>query len=881
MRQSLLNRLLLGTALCAAGCGAFAASAAPTASDAASGATADQAPARTVTPDVDSLNLEEIVVTGVNSKTTKFQTSYGLTTINSDKQEEIAPQSSLALMSEVPGVWAESTGGETSGNLYVRGLPSNGGEKFVPLLEDGLPVYQEPEVGFMNADTFFRVSPMTENAEFVRGGPSAVLYSNASAGAFNFITRRGTPDWQGEVGLTYGNYDHGKIEGYLSGPISDKLSFVVGGYYRVDDGQRPPGFVANNGGELKSAVTYRDDKTTASAYLYHLDDRTFFQTDLPFLNASANTDNIKPIAIPGLSLNTGTLDSADFRRESLLTGNGPDNVDLGNGIHSQFDTAGVEIFHDFDNGWHVEERARYTSGSNDFNGMFSGGTEKGTDVLSQIATGPNANPLWTRMLAAYPTLSKLQLVYADNPSQIFNPVDQNGNGLVANQGWWHGLITARDFIDELKTTKSFDYYGQHDLTGGLYFSYANLHTQDNLNFGNLLTDTKSQPDVLNLVGLDASGKVLGSYTYNGFTSFANYLNNVQDETTTYAAFLSDNWKITDALRIDYGIRYDEEHINTSFENSGTTNLQGSAMANGSTALALQSVGTLLGTYDNYSPKFTAYSWTVGGNYEFNDNLAAFLRYSEPQRLPRTEDGWVAANRPTQLTQKLTSLEAGTKVNYDTFSSFVTLYRTQDLAYPNYSYTINGVTGAQTPILFLATTQSYGAEIETLFRPWKGPFDLNAQATISRSTFDQFNQTYTTIDAFGNSSVTSNNYNGKEIPHIPSIQFELRPSYKFSFFDYSGKIFMSYHYAGARYLDNANTFRLPAYDEVSLGAQLSDGHMSYQLNVQNLLNSTGLTEGGCSLCGNTGSTNALGANANVFDGRPLLPRTIYLTARYKF
>ena len=844
-------------------------------------ATASDADKPSTKKDADSLELQQIVVTGVTAKTSKFRTSYGVTTFNSAKLQEIAPQSTAALFAEVPGVWAESTGGETSGNLYVRGLPSNGGYKFVPLLEDGLPVYQEPEVGFMNADTFFRISPMFERTEFVRGGPSEVFYSNASAGAFNFINRRGTPDWHSQASVTWADYHHVKGEGFLSGPITDNLSFVVGGYYRNDKGQRPPGFTANHGGEIKSALTYRDGSTTASLYLYHLNDRTYFQTDLPFLNPSADTTKVDPQPVPGLDLNTGSLASPDLKHVQLLTGNGIHDADLGNGIHSHFDTGGFEVTHDFDNGWKVENRFRVTSGYNDFNGLFSGGTEKGTDVLSQIATGPDANPFWTRMLAAYPTLNHLELVYKDNSSRVFDPIGQNGNGLVANQGWWRGLIHATDVIDELKVTKSFDVLGHHDLTGGVYFSYAKLHTEDNL-FSNVLTETKSQPDILNLVGVDANGNVLGSYTYNGFTGFAGYLNNVRDRTTTYAGFLNDNWKITDKLRVDFGARFDHEAIGTTFQNSSTVDLRGTPEAQGSTALALQNVGTLIDSYDHYHPKFHAVSWTVGVDYTFNNHFAVFGRYSEPERLPRTEDGWVAANRALQITQKLTSLEGGLKVNFEQVAAFVTVYKTRDLAYPNYSYTTNGVTGVQTPSLFLAKTQSYGVEYELLVRPWRGPVDINFQGTLAKSTYTDFDQIFTNIDAFGNVTTTHANFNGHKIPHIPEVLFEVTPSVKFKAFGLRGKLFGSYRYSGPRYLDGANTFKLPGYDEFSLGANLDfNARLRLQVNVQNLLNSVGMTEGGCSLCGLTGSNNALGSNANVFSGRPLLPRTVFVTASYTF
>src|SRR5690606_10091135 len=96
------------------------------------------------------------------------------------------------LLGEIPGIFTEGgTAGEASNNAHVRGFPSSGGFKFLPLLIDGLPAYEEPEIGFMNNDVFIRADLMTQSVETVRGGPSAVLYSHALGGAANFITRTG------------------------------------------------------------------------------------------------------------------------------------------------------------------------------------------------------------------------------------------------------------------------------------------------------------------------------------------------------------------------------------------------------------------------------------------------------------------------------------------------------------------------------------------------------------------------------------------------------------------------------------------------------------------------------------------------------------------
>jgi hypothetical protein len=79
------------------------------------------------------------------------------------------------------------------------------------------------------------------------------------------------------------------------------------------------------------------------------------------------------------------------------------------------------------------------------------------------------------------------------------------------------------------------------------------------------------------------------------------------------------------------------------------------------------------------------------------------------------------------------------------------------------------------------------------------------------------------------------------------------------------------------------FKMPGYAEVSVGANLDlSERLRLQLNVQNVTGSTGFVDGGCQNCGSTStSSNVLGANTPIYEGRPILPRAAYLTASYRY
>ncbi|MEJ7935564.1 TonB-dependent receptor [Sphingobium sp. AN558] len=76
----------------------------------------------------------------------------------------------------------------------------------------------------------------------VLSGPQGTLYGrNATGGVINYILRRPTKEMEAEVTGRVGNFDSYTLQGFISGPISDKVGFRVAGLWD----NRDKGFVKN------------------------------------------------------------------------------------------------------------------------------------------------------------------------------------------------------------------------------------------------------------------------------------------------------------------------------------------------------------------------------------------------------------------------------------------------------------------------------------------------------------------------------------------------------------------------------------------------------------------------------------------------------------
>ena len=169
----------------------------------------------------DPIRLDEIIATAVRNPLSKIESSVAITTLSEMDIRRIEPQSTADLLSNVPGFYVESSGGQVGGNLFARGLPADGSFRYVSLMEDGMPVYDETELYFVNADIFVRIDENIERVEAVRGGNSALFGHNNPGGVINFISKTGGPVRAASLRATGGTGGLIRADFNINGPYGD------------------------------------------------------------------------------------------------------------------------------------------------------------------------------------------------------------------------------------------------------------------------------------------------------------------------------------------------------------------------------------------------------------------------------------------------------------------------------------------------------------------------------------------------------------------------------------------------------------------------------------------------------------------------------------
>jgi outer membrane receptor protein involved in Fe transport len=614
-----------------------------------------------------TLNLDEIIVTGTAEGGSKMQKSVAVSTLDGEQIANNQPQNAADVLSSIPGIHVESSGGAGNLNATVRGIPiSAGGARYLNFQEDGLPVLLFGDIAFSTPDTFLRFDTTIDRVEAVRGGTGSTLTTNGPGGIVNFITKTGQEDG-GSMGVTTGvGFNELRYDMNYGGHISNDTRFFIGGY--IDQGQGPRNDTATafSGGQVKGNITKELDK---GDYL-RLNFKLMSDQQPLYMPTPVSIQNGQISTIAGFDPRKYTGYSAFAVPDSVLTANNTHNsVNMNNGQVANSNAIGLEGKFTLANGWTLNEKFRTAANNGNWSGWFPGSTISNAPNGTTFVTGPNAGQGYTG-----PAFGN----YAFDVS--LNNMNSTTNDIKVSKTFANA--------DGTKVTSTF----------GLFNNLQNVDLT--WSFNEYLTQaTGNNPAVLSNSSTTANGQIINPNFGTGCCSRA--INAQYLTTSPYGMLTYETGKWT----VDGSVRLDHQTATGSY--LGATPPSNSSV-----------IGTTFNTQNtqaiNYSVQHTDYSFGV--NYLQDKNLAYFARYSDgvsfnADRImfasPLNGAGPIPLNEVNQF-------EAGIKAKSGNLSSFITFFDVKTKE-SNYDATTLQSTAY--------TYKSRGLEIEEGYR--MGHFRLNA------------------------------------------------------------------------------------------------------------------------------------------------------------
>ncbi|MEP6898375.1 MAG: TonB-dependent receptor [Rhodanobacter sp.] len=793
-------------------------------------------------------NLEQVVVTGSATGVKKIDASYNITVANAEQIKRANPKSTADLLKISPGLWPESTGGQTGANIEIAGFPGGGDAPYNTVQMMGSPLYGMPSLSFFEQTSIFRLDDTIERVEIVQGGPSVVFADGQIGATENFILKQGTDVPSGSVGITYGTGNLKRFDGFFGFKIADNWYGSAGGFYRDSNGVRDPQFAADKGGQFTGTLTHDSDKGSFTLYARVLNDRNQFITPIPLLQSGSD----KFSAYPGFDPLTSTYNSKYIQHVHLdaYPGGGSD-ANLANGRGAKMSFFGGNFDYDLGDGWSVSDKFLLDGGDVDTNALFSGSNPASlNDELFNVPASQNGLLL--------PAGSVVTATYAGPGGGA--AVDPNQS--VIQQGWWYIHKHLKNLNNDFRVSK--EIFDGNTLTAGVYL--AHYTDDDKWALGNqmLMTNTPNARPIA--VSYTSGGQTYYRTDSQGFSNLNGNFDITEHGVANNKAFyLSDSWHVGPWL-FDASIRTENQQASNT-----VCNLTNVDQDNNPLTLYNNSVATCNGTFARTAYNKTHTSWTVGANYELASNMSLYVRANKGVHFGDFDNsirGFTTGN--TAPLQKIQNFEGGFKYQSDMFYADVSVYHKQFNGL-SFQPTNGEGTPEGTPALY--GSDSKGVNLIGSVTPVKN-LTFSAVANYLDGHYTHANECFIFTNVVTGDTGCAP-INGVQLQRQPKFRYAFTPSYMMPFPWGSVTAFVTYTHVGPHTQDQSGLQQLGTYDTFDFGI-IAEIQQNWELRLQgtNVTNELGLTESNSRIFGTA-------AAGGVILARPLEGRDLNFEVKYNF
>ena len=808
-------------------------------------ATANKTPPRQANAKT-TTTLQQVVVTGSATGVKKIDASYTLTTADAEQIKQANPKSTADLLKIAPGLWPESTGGQTGANIEIAGFPGGGDAPFFTVQMMGSPLYGMPTLSFFEQTTIFRLDDTVERVEILQGGPSVVFGDGQIGATANFILKQGTEVPSGSIGVTYGSENLKRVDGFYGFQLAPNWYASVGGFYRDSDGVRDPQFAADKGGQLTATLTHDSDSGTMMLYARRLDDKNQFITPIPLIQNG--TDNFS--AYPGFDPLKDTYNSKYIQHVHLAGyPGGGTNADLANGRGAKMNFFGGNFDYDLGSGWTISDKFLIDAGDVDTNALFSGSNPATlNDELYNTPTSQGGLGL--------PAGSATATYAGPGGGGVVDP-----NQSVIHQGWWYIHKHLKNINNDFRLSK--EIFEGNTLTAGVYLAHYTMDDKWALGNQMLMTNTPNARPIA--VSYTDGGQTYQETDSQGFLDNGGF-NIAQHGTATNKAFyLSDSWRVGPWL-FDASARLENQNATNNVCNLTNVDLDGNPLT-----LYNNSVPVCNGTFARTNYNKTHTSWTVGANYQLADNMSVYVRANKGVHFADFDNGIRGATTGnTAPVQKIQNLEGGFKYQSDLIYADISIYHKQ----------FNGLSfqptdGAGTPVgaPALYGSDSKGINLSGAITPIEN-LKLMLVANYLDGHYSHNNSCFKFTNVV--TGVSGCQFiNGVQLQRQPKVHYAFTPSYRIPFAWGDVTAFVTYTHVGPHTQDQSGLQQLGTYNTWDFGV-IANVQKNWQLRLQgtNITNELGLTESNSRIFGTA-------VSGGVILARPLEGREVNFQVKYLF